>query len=366
MRSALPNIKNAKSVELIFEDVLKVFYLVRKREGFSEKELNELTDIYERHDKGGKGELREFELARCFNWMGYPLSQQRRRELWCRVDVDKTESIELGEFLKLVRLLREEEVESAREVLDSCQHLKGSNKSNLPESVLKNMLIKLGYGPPPNIISEAMQQPGDSSGDGAVDLWGVLGILRFIREKQVAKLRASAGISDQQAQKIKGKFGMRIEKGKKVEADEFEKLMFDFFPVARHLPGEKEKIRAIIVEQCGGTAIKDLMEACWVVRLYGDMRDEDKWTRETHAAEEAGFTLWQVSSFREAFVAADTNADGCLSMRETQQVFEDLMSLNLNQFEAMNREFNSLGDKKDMVEFCEFLRLMRVVLRGGR
>jgi len=298
--------------------------------------------------------------------MGYPLSQQRRRELWCRVDVDKTESIELGEFLKLVRLLREEETEASQAILQKCEKLPGGAKSHLNENLLKEMLIKLGYGPSPAIIQQSLKQSGDSSGDGDVDVQGVLGILRFIREKQVVKLRQSAGISDQQAMKIRGKFGLRIEAGKHVEPTEFERVMYDLFPVARHQPGEREKIKALIKDQTGGTVIKDLMEAFWIVRLYGDMRDEDKWHREQEFAHKAGFTSWQVASFREAFVAADTNADGALTEREMQAVFEDLMSLNLTQFEAMAREFHAMGDKRDCIEFAEFLRLMSIVLREGR
>jgi Ca2+-binding EF-hand superfamily protein len=365
IKVALPLIHNRRNADLVFEDVLKVFYLVRKREGFSEQELNELTDVYNRHDKGGKGELREFELARCFTWMGYPLSQHRRRELWCRVDVDKTESIELGEFLKLVRLLREEEISAARELLASCEHLKGGG-SFLPEASLKKMLLQLGYMPSQQLISQAMKQNGDTNGDGSVDLQGVLSILRFIREKQVVKLRQSAGISDQQASKIKGKFGLRVEAGKQIELNEFERIMYDLFPVARHQQGEREKIKNLMLEQTGGNRIKDLMEAYWIVRLYGDMRDEDKWNREQQAASDAGFTNWQVASFREAFVAADGNSDGCLTEREIQAVFEDLMSLNLNQFEAMSREFHNLGDNRDCVEFAEFLRLMKVILVSGQ
>jgi len=362
VKAALPNCYNRKNVELVFEDVLKVFYLVRKREGFSGKELDELTDVYNRHDKGGKGELREFELARCFNWMGYPLSNQRRREMWCKIDVDKTENIDPGEFLKLVRLLREEETNAARELL--AQGPRGP--SSLSESALRNMLIGMGYSPHPNIITAAMKQSGDSSGDGSVDLQGVLGILRFIREKQVVKLRQSAGISDQQANKVKGKFGMRIENGKHIEFTEFEKLMYDLFPVARHDQSERDKIKTIIKQQATGDNIKDLMEAYWIVRLYGDMRDEDKWTREQEAATAAGFTHWQVASFREAFGAADPNSDGCLSERQIQQVLSELMTLSLHQFESLSREFHKLGDKRDTIEFCDFLKLIKTVLREGR
>jgi Ca2+-binding EF-hand superfamily protein len=363
LKVALPNLHNRQNADLVFEDVLKVFYLVRKREGFSEKELAELTDVYERHDKGGQGELREFELARCFNWLGYPLSQQRRRELWCRVDVDKTESIELGEFLKLVRLLREEETVAARAVLQQSEA--AGQKSHLDEHVLKNMLIQLGYAPPQNIITEAVQQSGDSSGDGVVDLFGVLGIFNFIRQKQVAKLRASAGISDQQAAKISGKFNLRFQSGKVVELSELEKVMYDLFPALKHQDGEKEKLRELMKEQTGGNPIKEMMEAFWIVRGYCDMRDENKWHREQKAAADAGFTNWQVASFREAFVAADTNADGCLSQREIRAVFESLMSMKLNQHEAMSQQLHKMGDKKDFIEFCEFLRVMYIVLAAS-
>jgi Ca2+-binding EF-hand superfamily protein len=271
----------------------------------------------------------------------------------------------MGEFLKLIRLLREEETAAARDILETCEHIRGSTKSSLPEASLAKMLLHLGYCPPDKIIKEAMRECADTTGDGSVDIFGVLNILRLIREKQVAKLRANAGISDQQANKLKSKFGMRLEHGKHVELTEFDKVMCELFPAAKHQPGEKERIRHLIKEQTQGRGyIKELMEAFWIVRLYADMRDEDKWAREQDVAHDAGFTHWQVASFREAFVSADANADGCLSELEIQAVFENLMALNLNQFEAMSKEFHKMGTKSDCIEFCDFLRLMHVILQG--
>lgn len=366
IKACLPHIHIERDSELVFEDVLKLFHLMRRREGFSEKELQELTDVFNRHDKMGQGELREFEFARCLNWLGYPLSQQRRRELWCRVDVDKTESIEISEFLKVIRILREEETHKAKDLLERVKRSAAKNR-NLSDQAMKDLLMSLGYHPPPAIISQALKQSVDSSGDGTVDLQGILGILRFIREKQVVKLRASAGISDQQANKIRGKFSLRVEAGKQIELHEFERVMYDLFPAARASPVEREKIKTLIKDNShGGAGLKDLMEAYWIVRLYGDMRDEDKWRREQDVANEMGFTNWQVASFREAFVVADYNSDGSLSEHEIQAVFEDLMSLNLSQFETMSKEFHKLGDKRDCIEFSDFLRLMRVILDDGK
>ena len=48
------------------------------------------------------------------------------------------------------------------------------------------------YAPPDSIISLSLKQSGDTSGDGSVDLHGLLGILRFIREKQVTVKKGAA------------------------------------------------------------------------------------------------------------------------------------------------------------------------------
>jgi len=369
IQALMPNHAKGIYTELLFEDVLRLWHFIRKREGFSERELNELVDVFNRHDTAARGELREFELARALNWLGYPLSQQRRRELWCRVDVDKTESIENNEFLKLVRLLREEETKYSEDLLKEVEkHAMVMNRrqSHLPEPLMKKMLYKLGYFPPQHIINQALKQSCDASGDGRVDLQGILAMLRFIREKQVMKLRQSAGLSDQQVDKIRGKFGLRLESGKRIDPSDLERFMYELYPAARYDQSQRERIRGLIKQHSSEAGITDLMEAFWIVRLYGDARDEDIWRREQAAANAAGFHSTQVAQFREAYVAADENGDGCLSEREIQTVFEDLMSLNLTQVDRMRAEFHNLGDRKDCIEFADFLGLMRVILDEGR
>mmetsp|Transcript_64944 Transcript_64944/g.102285 ORF Transcript_64944/g.102285 Transcript_64944/m.102285 type:complete len:111 (+) Transcript_64944:1-333(+) len=110
------------------------------------------------------------------------------------------------------------------------------------------------------------------------------------------------------------------------------------------------------------------MDAYWIVRLYSDMLDEAKWHTEQEAAQKAGFTKWQVASFREAFVAADIDADGFISSREIKSVFDDLLSVNLAQVDGvtMQHEFLRLAGRKDCITFSEFLNLMHIILYDGR
>jgi len=279
--------------------------------------------------------------------------------------VDKTESIELSEFLKLVRILREEETAAVKSLLSTCPHIKGAKKVVLPEESFNNMLKDLGYYLPKDIIKQALNQSVDSSGDGGADLQGVFGLLRWIRDRQVDKLRQCAGITDQQSSKIRGKFNLRIQSGKKVEMADFCKVMYEMFPVAKHDPVRQEIMKNIFKAQTGDKGLTDLTEGFWIVRLYADARDEDKWNREQAAAAEAGFTHWQVASFREAFLAADDDNSGSLSESELQTVFQDLMKLSLKQFQSMTREFHKMGDKSDAIEFADFIRLMKIVLSAG-
>merc|ERR1712151_255474 len=109
-------------------------------------EVLELTEVFVKHDALQKGEMREFELARALNWLGYPLSHQRRQMLWCNVDVNKSDTVDSKEFLKLIRLLREEETSAAVALIEKAQ--KSATGGTIREEHMRDMLNRLGYAPP--------------------------------------------------------------------------------------------------------------------------------------------------------------------------------------------------------------------------
>eukprot|EP00928_Gymnodinium_smaydae_P010582 TRINITY_DN13988_c0_g1_i1.p1 TRINITY_DN13988_c0_g1~~TRINITY_DN13988_c0_g1_i1.p1 ORF type:complete len:884 (+),score=226.78 TRINITY_DN13988_c0_g1_i1:86-2653(+) len=349
--------------KLVFEDILNVLYTVRRREGFAKAEAAELQEVFNKHDTLGEGEIREFELARAMNWLGYPLSHQRRRVLWCQVDVDKTDSISYKEFLKLIRLLREEETLAAEHLLETAKANDDAGKF-VRESGMRSMLNKLGYAPPQAMLAQALKQSVDTTGDGNMDLNGILCMLRTIREGQVVRLRQCAGLPDHLASKVRSKFGLRVEAGKKVEPQEVERFMYDVFKTARHQESERERIKGLIKDQ-STDGLLDLEQLFWVVRLYGDMQAEDVWKREQEAAEAAGFSPAQVAQFRQAFVTADSDGSGVLTGREIQEVLDEMLALSGLQVQKLRQELMELGGASECVDFPEFLRLMRVVTVGN-
>mmetsp|Transcript_16148 Transcript_16148/g.34921 ORF Transcript_16148/g.34921 Transcript_16148/m.34921 type:complete len:825 (+) Transcript_16148:59-2533(+) len=343
---------------LIFEDVCKLLTTIRKREGFSKSEVDELMATFKMCDRTGQGELREFELAHVMNWLGYPLSHSRRRKLWCYVDVDKNNFIDPNEFLKLVRLLREEETRAAQKLLE----VSNSGQSMPRERDVKDMLYKLGYHPSAQLFAEGLKRMSTDSG-GAPDLLNILAFLRFLREGMVKNLRESAGLSDTMASKIKGKFRMKLDSGRTVEPQEFERFMYELFKSARSNAVERDKIKQLVRDHAVNGTL-GLNEMFWIVRLYGDTVEEDKLEKEKNSATSVGFTEQQVAQFRQAFVVADLDGSGELSEEEILTLFEDVVSLSAAQVSRLHMELEELGDRKDSIDFSEFLRILGLLVNS--
>mmetsp|Transcript_30617 Transcript_30617/g.84169 ORF Transcript_30617/g.84169 Transcript_30617/m.84169 type:complete len:823 (-) Transcript_30617:149-2617(-) len=347
------------SDELFFEDVVQIVAFIRKQEGFATAEVAELEAVFRMHDTQGNGHIREFELARALNWLGYPLSYDRRRKYWRRVDVDKSDNIGCSEFLKVIRLIRENETLAGKSLLKTAA---AEGWTSLREPELRDMFNKLGYAIAPELLMQALKQAFDTIGDTVPDLLGIVAILRSVREGQVERFRMSAGLPDHLALRVQSTFAIKVEAGKAIEPTEVESFMYEVFKPARHSEKERRHVKKIIEENSTNEAL-DLVQICWVVRQYGDEVAEESWQREQEVAAAAGFTTAQVAQFRTKFVKA-TNGSGFLTGMDLQDVFDDILSLNKAQVFTLHKELDEIGDRQGCIEFPEFLRLMRVVIGG--
>jgi len=341
---------------LIFEDVCRLLTTIRRREGFSKSEVEELMSTYKSCDRVGKEELREFELAHVMNWLGYPLSHSRRRKLWCYVDLDKNNYIDPSEFLKLVRLLREEETRAAQKLLELSGNVMPREKE------VKEMVFKLNYHVASQLLADGMKKMSTES-QGMPDLLNVLAFLRFLREGLVKNLRESAGLSDTMATKIQGKFRIKLDAGKRIDPTEFERFMYETFKNAKTVPAEREKVKQLVKDHCDSGQF-GLQDMYWVVRLYGDSVEEEKLSREKYTSQSVGFSEQQVAQFRQAFVVADADGSGELSEEEILTLFEDVVNLNASQVSRLHMELENFGDKKNNIDFSEFLRILGLLVNA--
>ncbi|CAK9093025.1 unnamed protein product [Durusdinium trenchii] len=84
---------------ILFEDCVHVLAYIRANEGFSKEEAQELKSVFRKFcSTAGRptclgclgGSAVQTQQGKR---LGYPLSSQRRRQLWCRVDLDKSGAI---------------------------------------------------------------------------------------------------------------------------------------------------------------------------------------------------------------------------------------------------------------------------------
>lgn len=361
----------AHSKGLFFEEILQLLQVVRSQEGFSDMEAREINHIFEKFDRRKIGSLRPFELTRALNWIGYPISQHRRDQLWCRVDVDKSGFLEPTELLKLIRILREEEHAAGKRLLENHLRYHG-HKVHIHQEDLKHMLLTLGYAPPASVLSEAAKLSVDSNGDGKADLPAILSVLNMVRERQVEKLRKHAGLSELKVEKIQAKFGRRLEVGRPVEPQELEKLMFNLFPASSHIQAERKRLNILISDYHEQHCIKSFDDVFWIVRVWDEIYEENLWQREADVVAQTGFSPAEVAQFREAFVDCDADGSGALSETEITAAFDEVVAFNILQVSTMQNEIKKIKngrnpdeEKPKLFDFPEFLRFAKHALECG-
>jgi len=361
---AIGRFTDPNDADLVFEDVHRLLQVIQKCEAFSKSETEELLAVYRQHDKRAQDELREFELSRALNWLGYPLSTSRRNQLWVQIDIDKTGSIDKQEFLKLMRLLREEENVGANRLLEQHQ-----GNLHLDEWKLRDFLFKLGYAPDRKVVDWALSQSIDGNQDNMPDIIGVVHVLSYIRKAETEKLRRSAGLSHTQAEKVHSKWNSLDTLGRLGKLEDVHRALCDLCRVKQDSGSEEEAfLLNLIREYQGEDGHVNLNGMCWIVRRFGDMRSEESWHKEVQAVEELRFNPAQVAQFREAFVQADTDESGCLQDAEVLAVVQSLLHLDEGPLRdlAHDLEKHVLAMGFNDFDFPTFLRYIKSNVRYAK
>jgi len=348
----------AHATGLMFEEVLHLLQKLRISEGFSEQERTEYMETFKRFDKTGQGQLRQFELARVLNWLGYPHSKHRQAELWVRVDVDKSGFVEAGEFLKLLRFLREEEVAAAR---GAVAEVPGAP---LEEPDVRRLLNSLGYAPSEAVVREAMHVCLDPfQEEGPTSLQELLSLVHHVRESQAARLRENDGLADHIVSRINTRFSRQFTAGKRIESQELERLMHQLFPTIRHSLEDREHLRSFIAEE--GPQLESLADLKAMVLRLVEQRDERDWQREAKVIAATGFSAAQVAQFREVFVTIDSNGNGYLDDDEICYAFDEAFSRKMIKNERFLRAW-SREHRSQLVDFAFFLQLVKLSMSDTR
>ncbi|CAE7221481.1 ADCK1, partial [Symbiodinium pilosum] len=166
--SATPTYKNTVTLS----EAYRFLEVYRCREGFTRAEAAELQDQFGRFAQtpGPADVMRisAFDSARALTWLGYRASHEEHQLIFSQVDVGNSGSISLAEFLKLVRIYRQRELEEIRVSFLRIGLAGGAEPSEEGNRAARNSMAFLGLG-----IMNRVQT--EKAGKGADDArYGVL------------------------------------------------------------------------------------------------------------------------------------------------------------------------------------------------
>jgi len=138
---------------LDFHSLVQFIGAARRTHGFSRRERRELGAAFERIDRDGTGELNRLQVLDLFLYLGIHTSVDEANSMISRVDFNLNGTMDRDEFLRLMRLIREQEIQSARKSFDELS----SSTRRLNRASVKDALFKLQVFPNDELLEELLQ-----------------------------------------------------------------------------------------------------------------------------------------------------------------------------------------------------------------
>eukprot|EP00929_Paragymnodinium_shiwhaense_P061586 TRINITY_DN30769_c0_g1_i1.p1 TRINITY_DN30769_c0_g1~~TRINITY_DN30769_c0_g1_i1.p1 ORF type:complete len:886 (-),score=244.33 TRINITY_DN30769_c0_g1_i1:306-2963(-) len=355
---------------LLFEEVLLLLRQIPKQEGFCKSEMTELRTVYKQHHPSEKEEMTLLELQRALTWLGYPVSTQTRDRLWVEsLDLRLSDTINLEDFIKYVRIVREEEARVMKEFLhkaltgktsrEAVQHMRDAGG-------IETMLCTLDYPVSDSTLQYVKTMPLDYVGDSMPDVISMLDVVHDVRDAHVARLRKCAGLSASTEEKARLRFEKPLAKRGKVDPDDVVEFICDLFRIQKKHTEEYERVRKVVTanqKQAGGSL--ELMDTYWCVRHYSDARMDLQWRREQQAAKEENLGHL-LDVLRVAFGKSDHRKIGEIVADDIFNVLDRVITVSDEQLDTIEDRLNLLFDgPKDSVDFASFLHLFGHLLRAN-
>mmetsp|Transcript_62619 Transcript_62619/g.115082 ORF Transcript_62619/g.115082 Transcript_62619/m.115082 type:complete len:992 (-) Transcript_62619:47-3022(-) len=395
---------HAKDGRLDFDEFVNIMMIFRTTDGFTNAEVVDFKKTFERFDDDGSGEIDCLELSDMMRYMGYLTKLDDVHRLIATVDFNLSGTLDFREFIRLMRLHREHDMQTVKTVFDK---MKDEKENAMPGFAIMPALAELGYKDPKlektsntarRGSATEMKYPSESA---YVDFDSFVAIVDKQRIVRVAEGRRRAGFSTQEIDKFKRLFATYdADSSGLIDAKEVSALLTDL----GYKMGTKEERDNVLVQldkarsAASSVGVDDVGEeggavSFWVLvqllRVLYNRDDKRVLDREAHAAEQSRFSTGEIEEFREVFMSwwardkvfedeAATLVPGAsvgggeedvgtdvkeLSKDGMRRLLRSLgMALSADQRQALEGKILELGTPSGRVDFATFLRLMRWML----
>eukprot|EP00927_Polykrikos_kofoidii_P084914 TRINITY_DN9096_c0_g1_i2.p1 TRINITY_DN9096_c0_g1~~TRINITY_DN9096_c0_g1_i2.p1 ORF type:complete len:1192 (-),score=161.11 TRINITY_DN9096_c0_g1_i2:16-3591(-) len=180
---------------LDMEEFREVMHIIHTRECFTRDEYLCLKDLHRRFDRDKSGEIDTKELMHILGWLGYNVKPDVAHRIAKDVDCDGSGSLNLREYLILMRKIRDQEVASVKKALfeNDTDH---SGTVGVQE--LNTVLGVLGCVCDPVAVRDAAVEAGLDPDDDELDLGELWRLLTLYRARE--------GLNSQDVAEVKSAF----------------------------------------------------------------------------------------------------------------------------------------------------------------
>jgi len=369
--------------QLDFDEFVTLMMIFKVRDGFSRPDLRELFTTFSRFDHDGGGEIETIELGDMLRFLGHSLSLEEVQKFLGQVDFNESGSLDWREFLRFMRLNREEDLGKWRKVYD--KHLESPKAAGLTKVQLTIALTELGCELPGK---DDLKMKGN-----VADFDTFVIAIQKGRVVAVAEQRRCAGFPRDQVDRFTKMFGTYDQDGSgTIEPKEVGALL-DSLGFSMKTPQERDAIQRDIetsrtnaqyagVKEVGKGGAITFEVLVQLLRILFNQKDQALLDREKKAMEETTFSIGESQEFRQIFTAtceseqnfaaeAAANAGKPLSLKPGEvlkEISKDgvrrlLTSLGLkvgpNQQTELAEYLGKLTPGGADVDFADFLRLMK-------
>eukprot|EP00929_Paragymnodinium_shiwhaense_P086610 TRINITY_DN47104_c0_g1_i2.p1 TRINITY_DN47104_c0_g1~~TRINITY_DN47104_c0_g1_i2.p1 ORF type:complete len:1071 (-),score=282.57 TRINITY_DN47104_c0_g1_i2:444-3656(-) len=172
-------------------------------DGFTETEAAEFNEVFDRFDYEKNGEIGAVGVIDMIHFLGHHTSADKAQKLMLKVDFNGNGTMDVGEFMRLMRLHREDTMTSVRDVFFAENVITADGVRKVPLEVVPNALVALGEEAPGKNFMEDLTGKYDDEG---LTLKEFTDVADAHRKEAVENKRKYAGFSEQECKAVEELF----------------------------------------------------------------------------------------------------------------------------------------------------------------
>lgn len=180
---------------LDFDEFVNMMQLFRMTDGFTQEEFDEYSQLFNESDEDHKGTIDVVQASAILRRLGICTNIKRAEAMLQIVDRDGSNSLDFQEFLRLLRLHREEGLQNMKEVFAG----RVGETGEMAKQDIVELLAELGY------TEEIVKQSFHiftGFAESKFDFDGFAAIADLCRQSSARKVRKQAGYSDSQIKSL--------------------------------------------------------------------------------------------------------------------------------------------------------------------